>query len=69
MYRQARNSYEHNPKSKALAKALEILREGTDRQLQTLRALTPATKDERESDALRRAIEQAEVANEGAHKA
>ena len=62
------DSYEHNPKSKVLAKALDILREGTDRQLQTLRALTPATKDERESDALRRAIEQAEVANEGAHK-
>jgi hypothetical protein len=62
------DSYEHNPKSKALAKALDILREGTDRQLQTLRALTPAPKDERESDALRRAIEQAEVANEGAHK-
>lgn len=62
------DAYEHNPKSKALAKALDILREGTDRQLQTLRALTPATKDERESDALRRAIEQAEVANEGAHK-
>ena len=36
--------------------------------LQTLRALTPASNDERESDALRRAIEQAEVANEGAHK-
>jgi hypothetical protein len=62
------DAYEHNPKSKALAKALEILREGTDRQLQTLRALTPATQNERESDALRRAIEQAEVANEGAHK-
>jgi len=62
------DAYEHNPKSKVLAKALDILREGTDRQLQTLRALTPATENERESDALRRAIEQAEVANEGAHK-
>lgn len=62
------DAYEHNPKSKALAKALDILREGTDRQLQTLRALKPASEDERESDALRRAIEQAEVANEGAHK-
>jgi hypothetical protein len=62
------DAYEHNPKSKALAKALDILREGTDRQLQTLRALTNEVKDERESDALRRAIEQAEVANEGAHK-
>ncbi|MEN3331495.1 MAG: hypothetical protein V7641_860 [Blastocatellia bacterium] len=62
------DAYEHNPKSKALAKALDILREGTDHQLQTLRALTPATNDERESDALRRAIEQAEVANEGARK-
>src|SRR5581483_138593 len=28
------DAYEHNPKSKALAKALDILREGTDRQLQ-----------------------------------
>jgi hypothetical protein len=62
------DAYEHNPKSKALAKALDILREGTDRQLQTLRALTPAIKDERETDALRCAIDQAEVANEGAHK-
>jgi hypothetical protein len=62
------DAYEHNPKSKVLAKALDILREATDRQLQTLRALTPAANDERESDALRRAIEQAEVANEGAHK-
>lgn len=62
------DSFERNPKSKALAKALEILREATDRQLQTLRALTVADKDEREADALRRALEQAEIANEGARK-
>ena len=62
------DAYEHNPKSKSLAKALDILRESTDRQLQTLRALTNEVKDERENDALRRAIQQAEVANEGAHK-
>jgi CHASE3 domain sensor protein len=62
------DAYEHNPKSKTLGKALDILREATDRHLQTLRALTAAGKDERESDALRRAIEQAEVANDGARK-
>jgi len=62
------DAYEHNPKSKMLAKALDILREATDRHLQTLRGLTSGVKDERESDALRRAIEQAEVANEGARK-
>jgi hypothetical protein len=62
------DAYERNPKSKALMKALDILREATDRHLQTLRALTAQTKDERETDALRRAIEQAEVANDGARK-
>jgi len=62
------DAYEHNPKSKTLSKALDILREATDRHLQTLRALNGANKDEREAEALRRAIEQAEVANEGARK-
>ncbi|HKP12525.1 MAG TPA: hypothetical protein VJZ91_10460 [Blastocatellia bacterium] len=62
------DAYERNPKSKSLAKALEMLRDGTDRHLQTLRALLTEVKDERETDALRRAIEQAETANEGARK-
>jgi hypothetical protein len=62
------DAYEHNPKSKTLSKALDILREATDRHLQMLRALNGATRDEREAEALRRAIEQAEVANEGARK-
>jgi hypothetical protein len=62
------DAYEHNPKSKTLGKALDILRDATDRHLQTLRALNGADKDQREADALRRAIEQAEVANEGARK-
>lgn len=62
------DAYERNPKSKALAKALDILRDATDRQLQTLHALSNDMKDARETDALHRAIEQAQTANDGAHK-
>jgi hypothetical protein len=62
------DSYERNPKSKALAKALDILRDATDRQLQTLHALSNDMKDARETDALHRALEQAQTANDGAHK-
>ena len=62
------DSYERNPKSKALGKALEMLREATDRHLQTLRGLLNEVKDPKETDALRHAIEEAETANEGARK-
>jgi hypothetical protein len=62
------DSYERNPKSKALGKALEMLREATDRQLQTLRGLMNELKDPKETEALRHAIEEAETANEGARK-
>ena len=62
------DAYERNPKSSALSKALGILREATDRQLQTLRVLAKDLTDANETEALRRAIEQAEVANEGARK-
>ena len=62
------DSYERNPKSKALAKALEMLREATDRHLQTLRGLMNEVKDPKETDALRHAIEEAETANDGARK-
>ncbi|MFL6213465.1 MAG: hypothetical protein ACJ74J_06165 [Blastocatellia bacterium] len=62
------DSYERNPKSKALAKALEMLRDATDRHLQTLRALLNEVKDPHETEALRRAIEEAETANDGARK-
>ncbi|HYJ46781.1 MAG TPA: hypothetical protein VEV81_09220 [Pyrinomonadaceae bacterium] len=62
------DSYERNPKSKALSKALEMLREATDRHLQTLRGLMNDVKDPKETDALRHAIEEAETANDGARK-
>jgi hypothetical protein len=62
------DSYERNPKSKALGKALEMLREATDRHLQTLRGLMNDVKDPKETDALRHAIEEAETANDGARK-
>jgi hypothetical protein len=60
------DAYERNPKSASLPKALATLRDGTDRQLQSLRSLASATKGEDEAAALRDAIEQAETANKGA---
>jgi hypothetical protein len=60
------DAYERNPKSAALPKALAILREFTDRHLQTLRALQPELTDAKEAEALRDAIDQAETANKGA---
>lgn len=60
------DAYERNPKSAALPKALAVLRDSTDRQLQTLRTLAPEMKTESETAALRDAIEQAETANKGA---
>jgi hypothetical protein len=60
------DAYERNPKSSLLPKALTILRDSTDRHLQTLRTLEPEMKTESEHAALRDAIDQAETANKGA---
>lgn len=60
------DAYERNPKSSALSKALAALRDSTDRQLQTLRSLEAEMKIETEANALREAINQAEIANKGA---
>ena len=60
------DAYERNPKSSAIPKALAALRDATGRHLQTLRVLQSEMKDERESAALREAIDQAETANNGA---
>lgn len=60
------DAYERNPKSASLPKALTLLRDATERHLQTLRALSPDTKNEKEVAALRDAIEEAETANKGA---
>ncbi len=60
------DAYERNPKSSALPKALTALRDATERHLQTLKGLESAVKDEKESAALRDAIEQAQTANQGA---
>ena len=60
------DAYERNPKSSVLPKALTILRDSTDRHLQTLRTLEPEMKTESEHAALRDAIDQAETANKGA---
>lgn len=60
------DAYERNPKSASLPKALALLRDATERQLQLLRAFSPETKNEKEVSALRDAIEEAETANKGA---
>jgi hypothetical protein len=60
------DAYERNPKSSAIPKALTALRDATDRHLQSLKSLEAAVKDERESAALKDALEQAETANKGA---
>jgi hypothetical protein len=60
------DAYERNPKSSLLPKALTLLRDSTDRHLQTLRTLEPEMKTESEHAALRDAIDQAETANKGA---
>ncbi len=62
------DSYERNPKSKELPKALGTLREATDRHLQALKALAGQVTDEGERRALGDAIEQAELANKGARE-
>jgi hypothetical protein len=60
------DAYERNPKSASLPKALTLLRDATERHLQTLRAISPDSKNEKEVSALRDAIEEAETANKGA---
>lgn len=60
------DAYERNPKASALPKALAVLRDSTDKHLQTLRGLTADIKNEAENAALRGAIEEAETANKGA---
>jgi hypothetical protein len=60
------DAYERNPKAKAFVKALEILRDSTEKQLAILRPLTSQLTDEAEAKALADAIDQAEVANKGA---
>lgn len=61
------DAHERNPRGSALKKALATLRDATERHLQILRAFEARGEDERA--ALRRAIDQAETANEGARRA
>jgi hypothetical protein len=60
------DAYERNPKSSSIPKALTTLRDTTEKHLQSLRALSAEMKTDRETAALRYAIEQAETANQGA---
>ena len=60
------DAYERNPKSPAIKVALNSLLEGTDRHLPILRAFESELKSEKELAALKAAIYQAEVANDGA---
>ena len=60
------DAYERNPKSSALPKALTVLREVTDRHLQSLQVLKAEMKTEAEIAAISGAIYEAETANKGA---
>lgn len=60
------DAYERNPKSSAIPKALTMLRDATERHLQILRSVEPDLKGDKEIDAFREAIDQAETANKGA---
>ena len=60
------DAYERNPKSSALPKALSVLRDSTDKHLQTLRALKAEMTTEAEVAAMSGAIYEAETANKGA---
>jgi len=60
------DAHERNPKSATIPKALALLRDGTERQLQLLKPLEAQVKDDSERDALKGAIAQAEWANKGA---
>ena len=60
------DAYERNPKSSALPKALSVLRDATEKHLETLRRLKPEMKTESELSAISEAIYEAETANKGA---
>lgn len=60
------DAYERNPKSSALPKALAILRDATEKHLETLKTLRVEMKDETEVAAISGAIYEAETANKGA---
>jgi hypothetical protein len=60
------DAYERNPKSSALPKALSVLRDATDKHLETLRRLKPEMKTDTEVTAMSGAIYEAETANKGA---
>ena len=62
------DSYERNPKSSALPKALSILRDATDKHLEALRGLKPEMKTDTEVAAISGAIYEAETANKGARE-
>ncbi|MCI0490926.1 MAG: hypothetical protein L0229_30405 [Blastocatellia bacterium] len=62
------DAHERNPKDSALPKALTALRDSTDEHLRILRSLESEIKDEKEASALKEAIAQAEVANQGARE-
>lgn len=61
------DAYERNPKASAIPRALQHLKESTDRHLQLLKSLQPEAEPEKV--ALSRAIGAAEMANEGARDA
>jgi hypothetical protein len=63
------DAHERNPKSSAIPKALSMLQDATNRQLQTLHSLEPEMSGEAESRAMKQAILQAETANQGAKAA
>jgi hypothetical protein len=60
------DAHERNPKSSAIPKALIMLKDASERHLQTLHSLEAQMTSDAESGALRGAISQAETANEGA---
>ncbi len=62
------DAHERNPKNSALPRALNILRESTDRQLKILHSLEGQMKNENESVALKEAIAEAEFVNQAARK-
>jgi hypothetical protein len=62
------DAYERNPKSTALPKALSVLRDATDKHLETLRKLKPEMKTDDEITAIGSAIYEAETANKGARE-
>ena len=60
------DAYERNPKGSGLPKALNLLRDATDKHLLMLQALKPDLKTESEVSAFSGAIYEAETANKGA---